>query len=532
MSSETFDYVVIGAGSAGCAVAGRLSANPNVSVCLLEAGGQDKSALIHAPAGVVAMMPVKYNNWGFHTVPQPGLNGRRGYQPRGKVMGGSSSTNAMMYIRGHASDYDHWASLGNPGWAYRDVLPLFKRSENNEDYCDEYHGSGGPLNVMNLQSPSALNRAFIEAAELNGIPFNRDINGLEQFGACQTQVTQVNGERCSAAKAFITPHLDRPNLTVLTRAHTTRIITEGKRAVGVALVQDGTRREVRVRREVVLSGGSFGSPQLLMLSGIGPGEELRAHGIEVVHHLPGVGRNFHDHIDLVHSYRTHSDTETFGVSARGGGRMLRGVVEWQRRRTGLITSNYGEATAFIKSSPELAVPDLQLVFVVAIVDDHARKLRIGHGYSCHVTVLRPKSRGTVGLDSANPMAAPRIDPAFFSDERDLQLMIKGWHLQRRILESKPFDPYRGKSLYQVDAGDPQAVIQDIRNRADTQYHPVGSCKMGPDSDAMAVVDAQLRVRGIEGLRVADASIMPTLVGGNTNAPSIMVGEKAAQMIQG
>ena len=532
MSSDVFDYVVVGAGSAGCAVASRLSEDPSVSVCLLEAGGEDKSVLIHAPAGVVAMMPVKYNNWGFHTTPQAGFNGRCGYQPRGKVMGGSSSTNAMMYVRGHATDYDHWASLGNAGWAYRDVLPLFKRSENNEDYADEYHGSGGPLNVMNLQSPSGLNDTFIEAAGRHGIPFNPDINGADQFGACQTQVTQINGERCSAAKGFITPHLDRPNLTVLTRAHTTKILTAGRRAVGVALLQDGSKREIRARREVVLCSGAFGSPQLLMLSGIGPGRELSAHGIDVVHELPGVSRNLQDHIDLVHSYRTRSDTETFGLSARGGARMVQGMVQWQRRRTGLITSNYAEGTAFIKSSPEVSVPDLQLVFVVAMVDDHGRKLHMGHGFSCHVTVLRPTSRGTVGLDSADPMAAPRIDPGFLNDERDLELMIKGWHLQRNILESKPFDPYRGKPLYRVDADDPQAVIQDIRNRADTQYHPVGSCKMGPDSDAMAVVDTELRVRGIEGLRVADASIMPTLVGGNTKAPSIMIGEKAAQMMQG
>lgn len=531
MTSETFDYVVIGAGSGGCAVASRLSEDPEVRVCLLEAGKQDKSAFIHAPAGTVAMMPVKFNNWAFKTVPQPGLNNRRGYQPRGKVIGGSSSTNAMMYVRGHARDYDHWASLGNPGWAYKDILPLFKRSENNENHIDEYHGSGGPLNVMNLQSPSGLNQAFIEAAALNGCPFNPDINGAEQFGACLTQVTQVNGERCSAAKAFITPNLARPNLTVMTQAHTTRVVIEDKRAVGVAIVQNGNERVVRVRREVVLSSGAFGSPQILLLSGIGPADELRAHGIEVVHDVPGVGRNLQDHIDLVHSYRTGSNTETFGLAARSSGRMLNAVAQWRRSRTGLMTSNYGEGVAFLKSSPELEVPDLQLVFVVAIVDDHARKLHFGHGFSCHVTVLRPHSRGTVGLQGADPMAPPRIDPAFFSDERDLELMVKGWHLQQQILQSKPFDPYRGKPLCAVNSGDKQAVIDDIRNRADTQYHPVGTCKMGPDSDAMAVVDAQLRVRGVAGLRVADASIMPTLVGGNTNAPSIMVGEKAAQMMR-
>jgi choline dehydrogenase len=531
MNNDTFDYVVIGAGSGGCAVAGRLSEDPNVRVCLLEAGKDDKSVLIHAPAGVASMLPFKYHNWAFKTVPQPGLNGRRGYQPRGKVLGGSSSTNAMMYVRGNAWDYDHWAALGNPGWAYRDVLALFKRSERNENHADDYHGNDGPLNVANLRSPSGLNQCFIEAAGMNGIPFNPDINGAEQFGACVTQVTQVNGERCSAAKAFVTPHRDRPNLKVITRAHTTRILLEGKRAVGVAFLQDGVKREVRARREVILSSGAFGSPQILMLSGIGPAAELRQQGISVVHDLPGVGQNLQDHIDLVHAYHTRSDTDTFGISIRGSAKMVKAVSEWRRQRTGPITSNYGEGTAFLRSSPDIDVPDLQLVFVVAMVDDHNRKFHLGHGFSCHVSLLRPKSRGTVGLDSADPMAPPRIDPAFFSDERDLELMVKGWHLQKRILESKPFDAYCGKPLYPVDANDPQAVIDDIRARADTQYHPVGTCKMGPDSDTMAVVDTELRVRGIQGLRVADASIMPTLVGGNTNAPTIMIGEKGAEMIR-
>ncbi len=528
---DEFDYIVVGGGSAGCAVAARLTEDPAVRVCLLEAGGPDKSVLIHAPAGVAAILPTPLFNWAFKTEPQPGLNGRRGYQPRGRTLGGSSSINAMLYVRGHRSDYDHWAGLGNRGWSYDEVLPFFRKAENNETHDDEYHGRGGPLNVAELKSPSALDKVFIEAAGQMQIPPTPDYNGAEQYGAHQYQVTHINGERCSAAKAYITPNLDRPNLAVITRALTEKVLFDGTRAVGVAYAQGGARREIKARREVILSGGAFGSPQLMMLSGIGPAGELNGHGIEVVRDLSGVGRNLQDHIDLVYSYRSRERRETFGVSLRGSIDLMKAMPEWKNKRTGKITSPFAEAGAFVKSAPDVEVPDLQLIFVVGIVDDHNRKLHLGHGFSSHCTVLRPKSRGHVALKSADPKDAPLIDPNFLDDEADLDLLEKGAAIQRGVLEAPAFDPYRGKLLYAVDPNDREAVRQDIRNRADTQYHPVGTCKMGPESDAMAVVDARLRVRGTEGLRVADASIMPTLTGGNTNAPTIMIGEKAADMIK-
>jgi len=531
MDVTEFDYVIVGAGSSGCVLAARLSEDPATTVCLLEAGGPDSSVLIHAPAGVVAMVPTRINNYAYETVPQPGLNGRCGYQPRGKTLGGSSSINAMLYVRGNRWDYDHWATLGNPGWSYDEVLPLFQRAENNEQFHDAFHGQGGPLNVTYPRFDSPLSQMFLDAATQNGIALNPDYNGAQQEGSFLYQVTHKNGERCSAAKGYLTPNLGRPNLKVITHAVSAKVELTDRRATGVQFYQGNQLQSVRARREIIVSAGAFGSPQLLQLSGIGTAADLQKAGVKPVHALPGVGKNLQDHIDYVQSWTVPGSTASFGASPQGIGRIVKAMFEWRRQRSGMITSAIATAGAFFRSTPEVAVPDLQLVFVVALVDDHARKAHASHGISCHVDVLRPYSRGTVGIRSADPRVAPVIDPQFLSDERDLRLLLKGGQIQQAIMESGAFASVRGKMLYPVATGDTRCMEQDIRARADTQYHPVGTCKMGPDSDPMAVVDAQLRVKGIAGLRVADASIMPTLIGGNTNAPSIMIGEKCADLIR-
>lgn len=524
-----FDYIVVGGGSAGAVVASRLTEDPNVSVCLLESGPVDKSVLIHAPAGVVAMMPRKNKlNYAFETVPQKGLNGRRGYQPRGRCLGGSSSVNAMLYVRGHRADYDHWSALGNAGWSYAEVLPYFKRSEHNENIHDEFHGQGGPLNVMNLRSPGALNAEFIKACEEQGIAATADCNGAEQDGALEYQVTHINGERCSAAKAYLTPNLSRPNLEVMTQTPVLQILLDGKTATGVRVKREGQTLDLRARREVIVCGGAFNSPQLLMLSGIGPGAHLQDRGIAVAHDLPGVGENLQDHIDIVHSYRA-PNSDTFGLSFGFMPKILAAMLQWRRQRSGLITSPYAEAGAFFRSSEADGRPDLQLILVRALVDDHGRKIRMGHGFSSHCTLLNPQARGSVRLASNDPLADPLIDPCFLDNERDMRVFKEGARKQLAVLNAAALSPWRGDMLYPLNPDDDAALEEDLRNRADTQYHPVGTCKMGQDDGA--VVDHRLRVHGIARLRVADASIMPTLVAGNTNAPTIMIGEKAADMIR-
>ncbi len=531
-----FDYVIVGGGSAGCTLAARLSEDPDTTVCLLEAGGGGNSLLVRVPVGAVAMVPGfgKFNNWAFETVPQKGLNGRRGFQPRGRALGGSSAINAMLYVRGHKSDYDDWADLGCEGWSWEEVVPYFRKSENNERGGNGFHGDSGPLQVSNQKEPRPVTDAFIRAAEQLQHRRVDDFNTGDNEGVSAFQVTQFhepsrNGERCSAAAAYLFPAMERANLTVITKARATRILFEGKRASRVRYRRGRREATLSARREVILSGGAFNSPQLLQLSGVGNPDDIRPHGIEMVHELPGVGRNLRDHLDFVLGCKS-KDRDNFGLGVHATLNLLGHIARWRKTGVSMLASPFAEAGVFLKTDPSLERPDVQLHFVIAIVDDHARKLHLGHGYTLHTCVLRPHSTGRVFLNSPDPMDAPAIDPRFLSDERDLETLIKGTKMAREILLAPPMKDFHREELFGVQ-GDPsdEDWAGMIRARADTIYHPVGSCKMGVDD--MAVVDAQLKVRGLEGLRVVDASVMPTMIGGNTNAPTIMIAEKAADMIR-
>lgn len=529
---DEFDYVVVGGGSAGCVVASRLSEDPSVRVCLLEAGGEGRDALIRAPLGFAIAMPQGINSWNYETVPQPGFNGRKGFQPRGKALGGSSAVNAMIYARGHRSDYDNWAALGNTGWGYDDVLPYFKRSESNAIYRDSpFHGTDGPLHVTNLRSPSPLNDVFLQACQDHGIPFNSDLNGAEHHGCYHVQVTQKDGERHSTAAAFIHPNLDRPNLSVRTGAHITRVLFDERRATGVEYEQGGRNHRVRARSEVVMSAGAFGTPQILMASGVGPGQHLQDLGITPVLDVPGMGQNLQDHISALLIYRALVPDHTVGISPTGVARLLKAIWTWRRHRTGLITSCAAESGVYYRTSPDLEVSDMEMELIVGIGDDHGRKLHLGHGYSAHLLLARPKSVGEVRLASRDTHVAPLIDPKYFSHPYDMETLVKGTQIALDIMSQPAFDRYRGEMLIPYDRNDPSQIEQTLRDHADTEYHVCGTAKMGPDSDPMAVVDPQLRVRGIAGLRIADASIIPRVPSNNINAPVIMIGERCADLIK-
>ncbi|MGC6535692.1 MAG: GMC family oxidoreductase [Parvibaculales bacterium] len=532
-----FDYVIVGGGSGGATLAARLTEDPSISVCLLEAGGEGKDILIRTPLAVAAMLPGygKINNWAFQTVPQEGLNGRRGYQPRGRALGGSSAINAMLYVRGQKEDYDTWAAEGCDGWSWDEVLPYFKKSENNIEGGDDAHGGDGPLQVSNQKDPRPISQAFIDANTEMQIPRTADFNRGDNEGASLYQCTQFhspekNGERCSAAAAYLHPVMDeRPNLTVITKARATKILFDGKKAVGVSYRQGRKNLEVHADKEVVLCLGAFQTPQLLMLSGVGPAEKITPHGIEMKHELKGVGENLQDHLDFILACKT-KDTNTIGISLRGAIKLIGEIFKWRKTGNSMVASTGAEAGSFFKTEPSLDRPDVQTHFVPGLIEDHARKLRLGHGYSCHVCALRPYSRGDVSLASANPMAAPLIDPKYLSDERDLQTLIRGAKISRAIMMSPSMKPYYHSELNGVhDEMTDAEWAEHIRARSDTIYHPVGTCKMGKDD--MSVVDPSLKVHGLESLRIVDASVMPNLVSGNTNAPTIMIAEKAADMMK-
>ncbi|MEM7291391.1 MAG: GMC family oxidoreductase N-terminal domain-containing protein, partial [Pseudomonadota bacterium] len=476
----TFDYVIVGGGSAGSVMASRLSEDPSITVCLIEAGGTGHDIFVRAPALIATMVSgrPKINNWAFHTEPQQGFDGRKGFQPRGKALGGSSAINAMLYVRGHSDDYDEWAELGCEGWDWDSVLPYFRNAENNSRGADDYHGVGGLLQVGDQSEPREISHAYLEACSQMQLPLTDDFNGPNQEGASLYQVTQFHngpsvGERCSAAAAYLPESIRlRPNLTVLTKAHATKVIMDGKRAVGVEYVSKRRKATVSAEREVILSGGAFGSPQLLMLSGIGPEKELRDHGIPVTHVSEGVGQNLQDHVDYVLSYKSKR-TDTVGLNPLGIWQLTKAALQWRKDGTGMFASPAAEGGGFFRTSPDLDRPDVQFHFVVGIVDQHMRKIHLSHGFSCHVCVLRPESRGRVGLQCADPLAPPLIDPNYFEAEEDIVILKRGARMMQQVMEADALSSWRGTRLYDNDDSD-RALEADIRARADTIYHPVGT----------------------------------------------------------
>ena len=535
----SYDFVIVGGGSAGSTMAARLTEDPNVSVCLLEAGGDGNGILVRAPAGVVAMLPgrPKINNWAFQTEPQPGLNGRRGYQPRGKALGGSSAINAMLYVRGQKEDYDNWADLGNGGWDWDSVLPYFKKAENNVRGADTAHGDSGPLQVSDQKAPRPISEAYVQACSQNQLSRNEDFNTGDNEGAGYWQTTihhsaEKNGERCSAAAGYLFPVIDqRPNLTVITRAHATRIIFDEKRAVGVAYRQGKHDRDVRAGKEVILCGGAFQSPQLLQLSGIGEANALQAHDIPVHHALPGVGQNLQDHLQIRTIYQV-DNTVTLNQRARTPWGMAMMGLEYFLKKTGPLTMPPSQLGAFAKSDPSQPSANIEWHVQPLSLDKFGSPLHRYNAITPSVCNLRPSSRGTVTLKSANPHDAPAIAPNYLSTADDLDVAVAGLRYTREIMAAPALAPFNPTELKPgPDIQSEEALQRAAGDLGTTIFHPVGTCKMGPQHDPGAVVDDELRVHGIKGLRVIDASIMPTITSGNTNAPTVMIAERGAQFIR-
>jgi choline dehydrogenase len=517
------DYVIVGAGSAGCVLANRLSEDPDASVLLIEAGGPDSGDLVHIPAAFSALYRTA-QDWDHSTGYEPFCNNRRIFLPRGRVLGGSSSINAMVYIRGNRADYDEWRELVGPGWGYDDLLPYFKRAEDNERGADGWHGSGGPLPVADGRSDNPLTRAFVAAAEACGMPRNDDFNGARQEGCGNYQVTQRNGARASAAVAYLHPVADRPNLTVETHVDVLKLLFEGDRAVGVQGVRLSEPLEFRAGREVIVACGAYNSPQLLMLSGVGRPEELEALQIPVVAESPEVGLNLHDHPNAGASYRIADEVSLFGALNDEN------LARFQAEGRGPLTSNVAEAGGFARTREGLDAPDVQLHFAPSIFDAEGLVPGQEHGFALGACVVKPKSRGMVALASPEPTAKPLIVHNYYAEPDDLASAVAGLRLCLEIARTSPLGDYATGPYNEPESDSEEDLVAHIRANVQTLYHPVGTCRMG--ADEASVVDPELRVRGVEGLRVIDASVMPTVPRGNTNAPTIALAEKAADLIRG
>jgi choline dehydrogenase len=523
-----FDYVIVGAGSAGCVLANRLSADGKNSVLLLEAGPKDTNLWIHVPLGYGKLFKEKTVNWMYQTEPEPELGGRQVFQPRGKVLGGSSSINGLLYVRGQHEDYDRWRQRGNSGWGYDDVLPYFKKAENQQRGADDFHGVGGPLPVSDLGHPDPLSAAFIDAAAETGLPVNPDFNGASQEGAGFFQTTTRGGRRASTAVAYLRPAKSRSNLQVETAALAQRILFEGRRARAVEYRQGGVLRTASARKEILVSGGAYNSPQLLQLSGVGPAELLKQHGIDVVLDAPGVGNDLQDHLQVRLVTRCAQRVTLNDILNHPVRRIMAGA-RYAAFRTGPLTIAAGTSGAFFKTNPRLASPDVQIHFLPFSTDKMGEKLHSFSGFSASVCQLRPESRGSLRIRSADPTAPPEIRINYLATETDRTAFVEGIKILRKILAAPALKPFVAE---EVEPGpkisSDEEILNFCRQRGNTVYHPTSTCRMG--NDPLAVVDQRLRVRGIEGLRVVDASIMPDLMSGNTNAPTIMIAEKASDMI--